>query len=85
MHLDSRRVECTDSVANRDTGMGIGSGIDQQNRDFSARFVNPINNRTFAVRLESLDPEAQFAPQPDQAMVDIAQGGPAVNFGFAGT
>jgi hypothetical protein len=59
--------------------MRVGCGIDQQNVGAPTRLLDPIHDRAFAVGLEGLHSQSQFAPQLFQRAVDITKPRTPVN------
>src|SRR6516164_4296442 len=83
MHLDGRQFTSSDGVANCHAGVRIGGGIYYQRPHAPARPLDPIHDRSLAVRLEGLYLEPQFAPQLFERTVDVAQTGASVNLGLS--
>ena len=83
MDLDGRQLAGGYRVANRHAGMRIGRRVYHQHPRTPARPLDTIHDRPFAVRLEGVHLEAQFAAQLLERPVDVAQSRASVNLRLA--
>src|SRR5208282_3728502 len=83
MHFDHRNTHGLYRVANRNAGVRVRAGVNQQYVALAARLLNSIDDSAFAVRLKRLNPHFKLASQVLEFLVDIGQAGSAVDFRFA--
>ncbi len=62
MDLDRRSAAAGDGVAQRDRGVGIGSGVDDDAGSLGSRLLNPVDQMTFMVRLAEVIAAPRASP-----------------------
>lgn len=76
--LDHRQVGAAQRVVDRDRGMGIGAGIDDDAGRAAARLLDPVDELALVIRLAEVDGEAQQSGPLVAGFLDIAQGFAAI-------
>src|SRR6266446_2254079 len=79
MNFDHRDFDGQNRVANRNAGMCVRAGVQQQYVALAARILDSIHDRALAVGLERLDFHFKFASQLLKFLVDIGEAGMTVN------
>src|SRR5690606_12239147 len=84
MHFDKRYVDRAQCVAQRNTGMRVRRGIDDDEIDrFLARRLDAIDQLAFVIALKHAACGAAASRQLLQALIDVIQGLPAIDFWLA--
>lgn len=83
MHLDDRPLEGIQRIEDRHRGMGEGAGVDDDPRRRAARFVDPVDDLAFPVRLAEGQLDAEFGGEGDTVALDIREGLMAVDVRLA--
>src|SRR4051794_21493989 len=74
MHFYERDADCTQCVAEPDTGMGVGRGVDEDEvHPVLARLLDPFYQLTFVIRLEAMHLDACLRPGRNQTGINICQ------------
>ena len=68
VNFDGRNPHSGDGVPQRDTGVSVGGGVDDDDLKFVLGLLNPIDQLAFEIGLAEVD----FGPQPDGAFTVAA-------------
>ena len=86
MNFDEWQAGGEEGVAYRDTGVGIGSRVDNDEFDLVIPgLLDAIDNLAFAIRLEGLQCYALLTGHASQILVDLSECVGAIDFRFACT
>jgi hypothetical protein len=83
MHFDGRNLDGGDGISQRHTGVGIGTGIDDQRIDAPHRPLNGIDKASFMVGLQDFELDMVLSSKLLQAMVDVLKGDNPIHLGFS--
>ena len=73
MHLDRRQSHSGQGVADRNTRMGIGGGVDDDAPISGFAVLDPADEFAFAVRLPNVHLDAKVFRQPAQGRVNAIE------------
>src|SRR5574337_1913018 len=79
MDLNGRQINGGQGIAYRDTGVSIGRWINDNALIASSRFLNPVHQFPFKIRLANNKLNPEFAPQLYQRRIDRIKGHRPVN------
>jgi hypothetical protein len=82
--LDGGDGDRGNGIAERHAGVGQAPGIDDKTDGRAMGLLNTIDEKTLMVGLKSLYGDTQLGAMGFEVIVDLAQGGLAVDMGFAG-
>src|SRR5262249_45870647 len=74
VHLDDREITSAERVQNRDRGVGVSSGVDDNPAGCLARLMDPIDELVFAVALVKPELKLQLLGYRAAVLLDVAEG-----------
>lgn len=84
MNFNCRQGDRGNGIAQSDTGMRIGTWIDQNARcSIASRGMNPVDQGSFMVGLKRFDRDPEFGTKLYQAPINIGESCSTVNFRLA--
>src|SRR5690349_748605 len=84
MNLDEWDGDCAESIANRETAVRVGPGVDDDAVDVSPERVDRVNQLALTVMLRELNFSARFAGHRPQRSLHVRQGLTTVQFWLTG-
>ena len=79
MHFHDGAIQRLQRIAQRDRGMGIGTGVDHHARRLGARLLDPLDQFAFVVRLPENDGQSMALGSLGGHLADLDQRDAAVN------
>src|SRR5882724_4282141 len=71
-----------DGIPERDAGVGIGGGIQDDHVELALGFLYPSHQLAFEVGLVKLDSDLELRRTISHFALDVSQGGTAIDLGF---
>ena len=83
MNLDGRYPDCRNRIPQRNAGMGVGCGIDDNHIKLSLCLLDPTHQFAFLIGLAKINPYGLLRGPFAYFCLDIGQSGVAINLRLA--
>lgn len=82
MDLNGGDADRRDGIPQRDTGVGVSGGVEDDGGEVTFRLLNPIHQFAFEIRLAEIDLHFERLGALADLRFDVSEGGAAINFRF---